>query len=101
MKFYFSKKCSKKMKIFYWPWEGWSDGSWNPAKPDTFKECFPINQTYWFFLVLFWAYDLVFESAKLWKLEILFSVSMLKMLALYYVFLCSCRIIGWVLARFG
>ena len=89
----------KKMKIFYWPWEGWSDGSWNPTKPDTFKECFLINQTYWFFLGLIWVYNLVFESAKLWKFEILFSISMLKMLALYYVFLCSCRIVGWLITK--
>jgi hypothetical protein len=90
----------KKMKMFYWPWEGWTDGSWNPAKPDTFKECFPVNQTYWFFLVFFWAYDLVFGSAKLWKVEIIFSVSLLKVLALYYVFFCSCRIVGWLIAKY-
>lgn len=89
------------MKIFYWPWQGWSDDSWNPTEPATFKECFLINQTFWFWLGLIWGYDLVLGSAKLWNFEILFSENALKMFALYYVFLCSCRIIGWLIAKYS
>ena len=61
------------MKIFYWPWEGWTDGSWNPAKPDTFKECFPINQTYWFFLVFFGRMTLFSEVQNYGSLRLYFQ----------------------------